>query len=223
MSMGTETAIKERPILFSGPMVRAILEGRKTQTRRVLDSKNFRIDRVDGINGPYDRYREFNYRKGEGLYESGSGPFDPSSESSQQHATSFCRYGQPGERLWVRETHAIVPRLSGCEHVGADSYFGVRYKATWTKSHALRWTPSIHMLRWASRINLEITDVRVERLCEISDTDIKAEGIEPDRATDHPRGVWYTAFRELWDSINGKNAFDANPWVWAITFKRATT
>jgi hypothetical protein len=157
---------KERGILFSAPMVRAILEGRKTQTRRVVKNQV----RRDGYT---------------------------------------CPYGKPGDVLWVRETWC------------GDRFNGVGYRATDAQSGP--WKPSIFMPRWASRITLEITDVQVERVHDINECDIVAEGIPfpTDRYVSYEELL--AAFRDLWDSINGKTyPWASNPWVWALTFKVMT-
>jgi hypothetical protein len=190
--------MKDRPILFSAPMVRAILAGTKTQTRRV----------AKGVHIVHEH-------TGEALAQLDSaGPRIP------------CPYGQPGDRLWVREAHLIVG--------GADSKNPrVVYAATNDGPDAWLspvWRPSIHMPRWASRITLEITSVRVERLQAISEADARAEGVEYDPGeggTFHVSGLGHCcsdsaadSFRKLWESINGAESWGANPWVWAITFKR---
>ncbi|MCV2365562.1 hypothetical protein LNV23_19100 [Paucibacter sp. DJ1R-11] len=200
--------MKDRPILFNGAMVRAILAGTKTQTRRVMKAV---------------RHPDFG-----NLYE-------PSCLArEEQHAIErACPYGQPGDRLWVRETFAHIYRDNAkpderrdddvaykADHPGLDEYaFGT-------------WKPSIHMPRWASRITLEITSVRVERLQDISEADAKAEGIYK---TEH--GFWSTygqlivdgtyspsvSFHALWQSVNGAEgptSWTGNPWVWVVEFKR---
>lgn len=200
--------MKERPILFSAPMVRAILDGTKSQTRRVA--------------------REAKH--GESL---------------------ACRYGLPGDRLWVRETWAFNP----CREFGVmkvRSPDDCVYRAdenTAVSPGKMLWTPSIHMPRAASRINLEVTGVRVERLQEISDGDSRAEGIEPnwigplDKGPNGYGGTGWTeevgwmnymtsadgepcytpreSYQSLWESINGAESWAANPWVWVVEFKRA--
>ena len=219
--------MNERPILFSGPMIRAILANTKTQTRRI-----FKPDRMTwDANG---RYTTYAMRGGE-LSTTGSGPFKP---SSWLH---YCPYGQPGEdRLYARETWAaphaydhLPPRL-----IPQDAR--IHYAATEDRG-GLLWRPSIHMPRWASRITLEITRVRVERLQDMEgqapypgDSDALAEGVN---RIDHGRGDYHfsafraephpknwndpaDAFRELWESINGPGSWDANPWVWVIEFRR---
>jgi len=198
--------MKERPIIFSAPMVRAILEGRKTQTRRV-----FKIRGVDGRQYQIDSPREeiiefddgtFHYKSTAGL----SGPYQ-------------CPYGIPGDRLWVRETFRY------------DFYDPTRiiYRAEMPHSEEelklLPWKPSIHMPRLASRIDLEVTDIRMERLQEISEKDAEAEGVNVSRETDgfaHTKRRILAYFRDLWDSIHGPGAWEQNPWVWVVEFRRAT-
>jgi hypothetical protein len=185
--------MKERPILFSGPMVRAILDGSKTQTRRV--AKEF--DEMPNLDGILQRFPRQN----------------------------GCRHGSPGDRLWVRETFAMNEAKAGppvvyrADHGEAQSVFVERpHSAEWDVV-VTRWRPSIFMPRAASRILLEITDVRVQRLQEISEADARAEGVTPnafEQTSDNWGGVLY---RRLWEQINGPGSWDANPWVWAITFQ----
>lgn len=168
----------ERPILFSGEMVRAILAGTKTQTRREFKARN---------GGVWPR---LNDRPG------------------MQQILRNCPYGQPGDRLWVREAHFDATRLNeGCVLYRADdgaSRFG--------------WTPSIHMPRWACRIVLEIVSIRIEQLQSISHEDACAEGIESQRGG---AAACIQRYQDLWESINGAGSWDANPWVWVVEFKRA--
>ena len=188
-----ERAMKERPILFSGGMVRAILDGSKTQTRRIAKEFN-EMPNLDGI------LRRFPNQEG-------------------------CPYGTPGDRLWVRETFA--QGVEGCP--GGISYRADHFDPKGDgPAHPMKWRPSIFMPRIASRILLEITDVRVQRLQEISEEDARAEGV-----TDFA-GRWWDgspvvcgkwnapseAFAALWESINGTGSWEANPWVWVITFRR---
>lgn len=184
--------MKERPILFNAPMVRAILSGQKTQTRRGAKP----VKHPDLGN----------------LYYPGALVL----EREPQHVIErACPYGQPGDRLRVRETHSYAPdhdEPAGCARVlyAAD---GERYG----KLH-----PSIHMPRWASRILLEIVSVRVERLQDISEADAEAEGIDfLRRVPDADETLTAKELYEcLWESINGAGSWNANPWVWAIEFKR---
>lgn len=176
--------MKERPILFSGAMVRAILEGRKTQTRRV-------VKYVPALGEPEEWCHRFSF---------GSDPiiFNP-----EHH----CKYGAVGERLWVRETWADCGDKTAV--MRADCSVLVP---------GVRWRPSIHMPRWASRITLEIIGVRVERLQDISDEDAMAEGCQAEIIP--PNFQSYRAgYATLWDAINGPGAWDKNPWVWVIEFK----
>ena len=231
--------MKERPILFSGAMVRAILEGRKTVTRRAV--KGHQIPKESpGETDPELRWTAIGQRHPRW------GFIVPGATEEQCAAAlgimGVCPYGKPGDRLWVRETWArvgttdpgyLVYRATypaclppGLERVPAD-----------IRDAGYRWRPSIHMPRAACRILLEITAVRVERLQGISDEQAIAEGIERDAA--HPtlwkRGpllgdqniVQVTAFpklafRSIWESINGAESWAANPWVWVVEFKRVT-
>lgn len=176
--------MKERPILFSAPMVRAILDGRKTQTRRVV--------------------------KGEALRWLNDG-FTPKFVADYQNR--LCPYGKPGDHLWVRETFHTVD--------GHSAFYRADYEHNpkGDKEHGIVWTPSIHMPRWASRISLKIIGVRVERLQDISEKDAWAEGCEgfDDDVSGGKSG--YCEYAELWEEINGKGSWDANPWVWVIKFK----
>lgn len=183
--------MKERPILFSAPMVRAILDGSKTQTRRI--AKHPLAQAAVRINS-YKGQSEFDC-----IFSDGTG------------GIIQCPCGIPGDRLWVRE--AFAQGVEGCPG-------GISYRADHCDpkgdgpAHPMKWRPSGSMPRAASRILLEITDVRVQRLQEISDQDAWAEGCEPN--DNYPR-AWFQA---LWDHINGAGSWDADPWVWAITFRR---
>lgn len=199
------TATKERPILFSGPMVRAILDGRKTMTRRVVKHQ-------DSIEADEDG----------GFIHA----HDPKCPSFCDYACEMaCPYGQPGDRLWVRETWA--PCIGGAE--GPDN--PTLYRADNLDGYdKLTWRPSIFMPRWASRITLEITDVRVERLTEITEDDAIAEGApcidnpdyDPEDPCDDPPQSHKAGFLNLWDKLNGARGFgvDKNPWVWVVSFRR---
>lgn len=191
----------EKPILFSDEMVRAILEGRKTQTRRVVKP---RPDFVTDERWPA-RFTTQDVDLGR-LAE-----------------VISCRYGQPGDRLWVRETtKEDVPGSVSLAIYDAD-YAHVMDESG---AHAEWWyskpvCPSIHMPRWASRITLEITDVRAERLQDISEQDAVAEGCR--NSLHLPCGRFAKEnFAHLWWRINGDGSWEANPWVWVIEFKPLT-
>ena len=213
--------MKERPILFNAPMVRALLANTKTQMRRI-----FKPDRMTwDANG---RYTTHAMRGGE-LSTTGSGPFKP---SSWLH---YCPYGQPGDRLWVRET------FSGPWCMEAQDGISAAPPSKWGKSSRIwywadgepaygDWTrprPSIHMPRWASRITLEVTGVRVERLQDISEADAVAEGCKPirpelvqDGLIVRPGRSAVEEFRLVWEQIHGGGSWEKNPFVWVVTFRR---
>lgn len=205
--------MKERPILFKAPMVRALLAGTKTQTRRIVKARDLEwMDVHQGLREPDNAER--------------------------------CPHGQPGDRLWVRESFMPIPLEAApgpsqtpwsiayaaggqTELLAPSSYNPTLYNYE-------RWTPSIHMPRWASRITLEITGVRVERLQDISEADAKAEGADPlsvagfstddltfiDAPLMGPNSPYKNGFASLWESINGEGSWKANPWVWVVEFRR---
>ena len=198
----TTLAVKERPILFSATMILALLEGRKTQTRRIIKNDWWRC-------------------------------LDPEDDEDRADAISQCPYGQLGDRLWVKERHWRHEQLVGGLAVGSGPGEG------WRKDEQVafglcapgidssrayiteRWKicPSIHLPRKLSRITLEITDVRIQRVRDISDEDAIAEGFAPSRG----RIGWQPArdaFLDLFFNINKRAPSDSNPWVWALTFKR---
>ena len=193
--------MKYRPMLYSGPMVRGLLDGSKTQTRRAC---------------------KLDYRPG-------------MPEPELQSFLLSCPYGQPGWRLWVRESFCPIypqdPTYNNGEPIEYD------YAATYVHGYRLgdslglkkKWKPSIHMPRFASRITLEITGVRVERLQDISEADAIAEGIEREAGwwkNYDPSAGWrywespIQSYRTLWESINGPGSWEANPWVWVVEFRR---
>ena len=210
--------MSERPILMNGAMVRAVLDGRKTQTRRAVKlppAPNHLGDwKADTFGGADSRGREH--------------PEQPCIWHTRTGESIACPFGAPTDRLWVRETWAQVPEQG--DHA-------LVYRAD-GQDDLFRWKPSIHMPRWASRLTLEITDVRVQRLQDISEADACAEGIEaltappdgnwggPNRFTLREGYVNYNAptaievFGGLWNRINGAGAWEANPWVWALSFRR---
>jgi len=203
--------VKERPILFSGPMVRALLDGRKTQTRRIVKPRRhaslFAIE-DDGSPVWADSYI-----------------MDPGNAEWRMRDNP---YGVPGDRLWVKETHAVVPRTAYAMSEGVqqtlrpdDNHDAAVYFADWERSKPGRWRPSIHMPRWASRLTLEVTEVRVERLNVISEADAQAEGSQEPSLVPIIGACWSErdAFAKLWEHINGTGSWDANPWVWAVSFR----
>lgn len=223
-----------RPVLFNGEMVRAILEGRKTQTRRILslpagwefkasDSEPCILGRITSPHPKKGRFGAFIRRE---IYKD-SGKFE--------HDIVTCKYGQPGDRLWVRES------FWGCDLPGygdqpcvvyEDEHHGKSYKPSQERPWANKFghIPSIHMPKRCSRITLEITDVRVERLQDISEKDAKAEGVWKygneeswkiyTKTTSFGTICPRRSFETLWQSINGPDSTHANPWVWVIEFKR---
>ena len=185
----------DRPIIFSAPMIRALIDGRKTQTRRVLKDTETREPYVaDGVV----------------LWDHPDGP-----------VYRWERVPAVGDRLWVREAYAFgwpvnpgerLPRDEGPDHA-------VTYRADGQAPFGGgKWHPSIHMPRWASRLTLVVTDVRVQRLQDISEADARAEGVSGSAG-----GTWgceglIEDYSDLWNSIYGPDAWDANPWVAALTF-----
>lgn len=225
----------ERPILFSAPMVRALLAGTKTQTRRALKRQPWASCSIEE---GHEGETPFVYSA---LHGAG-----PGYEVEESRTPCRCPYGQPGDRLWVRETwapHPDFPEMAARAVYRADPE---------CKYDVDRWRPSIHMPRRASRILLEITGVRVERLQDISEVDADAEGCERldyerydrdpalcpkcdglrlHRALGPNGGViedvdcvecdtYVKRYRHLWESINGAGSWAANPWVWVVEFKR---
>ncbi|SAI59109.1 Uncharacterised protein [Bordetella ansorpii] len=218
--------MKERPILFSGPMVRALLAGTKTQTRRI--AKDVRHPDLGNVYSPGALVLE---------------------REPQHVIERSCPYGQPGDRLWVRESYRFAASLDGlAPNAVGETALDAGYRTPWAPTQfeadgarAGAWhgfdtlpivtvpgklRPAIHMPRWACRIMLEITGVRVARLQTISEADARAEGVIVEEChkigycagADRPPAI--RAFRELWESINGAESWQANPWVWAVEFKR---
>lgn len=204
--------MKETPILFSSQMVKAILRGQKVQTRRVMKIQPF----------PQPA-RMKNWEENNWIPESNSGKvgiFTP-------HAYK-CPFGKIGDRLWVRETWKTYKSLDDCKPSRIQQGAGVEYFAGGSNLtnfdneglHGMgKWRPSIFMPRWASRINLEIINVRVERLNDISGTDCYKEGVG---CKSLMQDVIQFKFKMLWDSINEKrgHSWESNPWVWVIEFKK---
>jgi len=234
--MKTLTKVKERPILFSAPMVRAILSGDKTQTRRVVNfGYHTKPRESDGdVGAP-----SFVSKTSLGWFNFGCDCWQ-CRESKLHSFHMSCPYGAIGERLWVRETHARIPS----QQLTQPHYFADGPLPSIDDRHdagLLRTYPSIFMPRWASRITLEITDVRVHRLKDISETDASAEGVElnnepsewtpddgwipycnhyPDGCECFPAMSAKESFLGLWHKIYGDDVDQSKYWVWAITFKR---
>jgi hypothetical protein len=208
--------VKERPILFSTPMVKAILEGRKTVTRRVVNPQ------------PLEDYSKLECGIFHQALTDRKGDLYPGPETFGIIADDgeFCLkspYGSEKDILWVRETWGWVPTGKG-ETVG--------YKASHDGPMHNKWKPSIHMPRAACRLRLEILSITVEKLQDISEEDAIREGIEPQPAFENiPQWKDYTnngcttgwpcvSFASLWQSINGKESWDANPFCWVINFRK---
>ena len=219
---------KERPIIFSADMVNAILAGNKTQTRRVIKPQP---------NGTWARDENTGCHKMYPLDENMDGI--PWWNIGGINGLPKCKYGTIGDKLWVRETwrtYASLDDISPCNIVTGD---GIKYEALGTnlpndKGDYLfgmgKCRPSIFMPRWASRILLEITDIRVERLNDISESDARNEGIivggclncgesEPCKC-DNPLPDARDSFINLWERINGESSWSQNQFVWVISFKR---
>lgn len=197
--------MKEHPVIFNSEMVKAILDGRKTMTRRIV-----KPDLPESINPASVMWNEFNMVV----------------QSHHDGTIVKCPYGKPSDRLWVRESFAWGPKEIGPPYHYKSDYEGSI--VDW------KWKPSIHMPRSASRITLEITGIRIERLQDISKEDCLKEGIgrhvpvpgdgepiytnyeDPKDPLLHPK----TSFLTLWESINGSDSWYDNPWVWVLSFKK---
>ncbi len=251
--------VKERPILFSAPMVRAILDGKKTQTRRVANVHDLKIETSKVLGEDFTSWSIHFSKPVKGAVASFSGSTGITHKQAQNIlGAMYCPYGKPGDRLWVRENFARVPSTAYRMSTGVqqvvdpnDPDMCAVYSAGWERSAPDCWRPSIHMPRWASRILLEVTEVRVERLQDISEADAQAEGVEPN-CTDDPltcpscresghceavgEYIHYgrsmdgspafsakESFQSLWDSLaDEKTNWNANPWVWVVGFKVLT-
>ena len=209
----------DHPIIFSGPMVQAILDGRKSQTRRLMKPQPKVYPGYEGWRWPVkmDGYAV--------IYGS----------EEPERWLRYCPYGQPSDHLWVREAHAIVPATAYRASEGVvqtvnphDTYYAAIYRQGFDRANGcFGWRPSIHMPRWASRISLRVVEVRVQRLQEISEEDALAEGLPEAPANLDPlQGIpWLSArerFQGLWDDINAKpdRTWEDNPWVWIVGFER---
>ena len=211
--------MKERPILFSGAMVRALIEGKKTQTRRATKFP----DSTTAVRWVRDHEMEPAGRYTGWALECDA-PF---------LLPRTCPYGVPGDKLWVRETAMMrsvgparneISIVFRAEHgeMGGRILDHMVQPGEKNPFRGSSWTPGIHMPRWASRISLLVTGIRVERLQEISEEDSKAEGVLPMYPPGNGPARCRYAYRELWDSLNEKRGYGwaTNPWVWVVEFKR---
>lgn len=220
----------ERPILFSAPMVRALLAGTKTQTRRLVKGCGIFVDTEMSMGPP-------TFEDGNWIFPDGTSP--------------RCPYGVPGDRLWVKETFSTSalsvypcpnawyradfrndyedPKQAGHDHL-RDKRRADCFACTAEREGPFRWRSSMLMPRRFSRLTLALTEVRVERLQDISEADAIAEGIDRHQhAGKWPNGdpgtihdVERRSYARLWETINGSGSWDKNPWVWVLTFTRVT-
>ena len=221
--------MKERPILFNAEMVRALLDGRRTQTRRPIKPQP---EFESGFDYPHEHELAIYWKKEDSYNSIGELKAD---------MLKHCPFGQVGDRLWVKETFLL-------DDNGVPSHMGIQYFPVYKADYAdgnyweAKWRPSIHMPRWASRITLDVVAVRVERVQEISEGDVDAEGLycPYERVVTHSED--YSApcyvegpchnydrfceksmqenYKELWNSIYGKTfPWESNPWVWVVEFK----
>lgn len=248
---------RERPIIFSAPMVQALLEDRKTQTRRIVKP---------APTGERRPLIEWSHHLATACGDSSPDPEQLAAHSERLRGRIFpftmddgslfspaCPYGVPGDLLWVRETwycdhfelqrgpYREVPQARELLYYRATDAVRPDSRECWTgfagETMTPPWKPAIHMPRWASRIRLTVTDIRIERLNDISEQDCIAEGIyngeyDPGLgdggkpgwcyATDKFAGTLKHAYELLWDSIHGEGSFAHNPWVWVVSFKRET-
>lgn len=223
--------MKERPILFSAPMVRGILSGGKSQTRRVVKPQPH-----DGCGRIWCEEYNPTVIDRWGDEQPGKEIFGAYSEDGEWGVR--CPFGQPGDRLWVRETWADLTATHGRKWEKLNSSTNLYERGVepfvWYRADGEQpcigsgrplsepWKPSIHMPRWASRITLEVTGVRVERLQDITPAECVCEGYESDLSkpywSEEIKALdWY---RDLWGAINGPGSWEANPLVWVIQFER---
>lgn len=249
---------RERPIIFSSEMVRAILDGRKTQTRRIIDLSDKAVmslgQRKLGwtCNPAMARVGDVGRmvaalagKRREVASEQISVPARHPDDSripwdACGYERVYCPYGDPGDRLWVRENFRFTEDIDGREVLefqaggtrliarnrdGLPSAVHGEHRCT---SILPKWRPSIHMPRWASRITLELTEVRVERLRDISEEDAQAEGAhrlpnddyDPGDPADDPEFSYVQGFKAIWERINGPESWNDSPWVWVLAFRR---
>lgn len=204
--------MKERPILFSTPMVQAIRAGQKTQTRRIV--KGAQPTGRDGFHVVPGGYRDERLVMHEVMVNSAV---------TEVLWSQACPQGRVGDRLWIRETFGLVPTVCG----GEDVVYAADYRDGSDRAAGVRYRPSIHMPRWACCTTLDLAGIRLERLQSISRNDAMAEGIVrlPDGGYGLADGSHYhyedprESFFSLWESINGDGSVMANPWVWVYDFR----
>lgn len=204
-----------RPIIFSAPMVRALLAGRKTQTRRIVKPQpqghhweniaGYKLESIllDCTDGIWARFAHS----------------IPQNASLDWERDAKCPYGRPGDLLWVRE--AVCTDWSDKPVYKADDPTGRRAREAGFKNEP-RYKPSIHMPRWASRLTLQLTDIRVHRLCSMSAIETLREGVSipAHLPADGADLEWaQREFTKTWEAIHGAGSWGKNPWVWALTFK----
>lgn len=250
MSEMKTTAVSEKPILFKGEMVRAILEGRKVETRRVVETPSWLKSHLPII-GPIGRSHYETHWPGIGFNDDGRFSI---MENGIKYSNNFivCPYGKPGDLLWVRENFKTVAKgdIIGEQagYISHGYYYEADKSTVWGDPVKIYVSgnqeiidcgrigiikPSIHMPYSACRLKLEITNVRIEHLLDIDDKGSMAEGCDAyltghGLCTENPRhymmkeGTWRNGFLSLWDSINKSRGFgsDVNPWVWVIEFKK---
>jgi len=217
--------MKERPILFSDQRVRALLSGQQRQTRRIMKSQLFGPGQ-DNHEGCYGIDVLSNHLQGNKVL-------------GMENLSYHCPYGQPGDRLWVRETWRgpVVPAAEMTRYQQSSQAFKAREYCQYRADSSIYddneqeehsgWQAGIHMPRWASRIDLIVTGVRVEKIQEISDWDVLAEGVQVDSHflnsffTQHSEAVSpKDAYRKQWALQYGDTSWEVNPWVWVIEFER---
>jgi hypothetical protein len=232
--------MKERPIIFSAPMVRAILDGKKTQTRRLVGLNTLQRSETPGYDWTWRGQAPIRSIAQQRRYPGGCWQ-----DVTDAGLVALCPYGAVGDRLWVREAFArfsvgegldtpvpeCVAYRATCDDEGRFEYANTRGELLVLR--VTKWTSPIYMPRWASRITLEIADVRVQRLQDMSEDDARAEGVDGPHfgrwngtdgaivpAADEPPRPWAHSFAVAWQEVHGDGAWFANPWVWALTFKR---
>ncbi len=197
--------MKERPIIFSTPMVKAILEGRKTQTRRIIKPQPPEGCKYTGV--------QFDITKKQiGFYWTDGTTGDNHGYWPGLYKNLISPYGMPGDLLWVRETFSIY----------LNAYL---FKSTNTIFKGVKWKPSIHMPKAVAQVWLKITHVKVERLQDISEEDARDEGVDGNEWVyiNRKETSYKNGFFSLWVDIYGSNSFNKNPWVWAIEFEVIST